>query len=1229
MDILELPKPVIHFLRSLSKENNRYVLTWDISGGSSSVSLTLTWQNADAAARHAAKQAQQYAKREREKKKQQQQQQITTNNDETGTTTTTTSNEICQNKGGDNNKQSKKEESSSTDSYFNENGTNDESVDGAVDNRGNSEHRRMLKKITNESVVNENKDGEIEIDEDDDDNDDDDHHHHHLVGDEKSDNIAKRRDSKKQYRKKDQWNNVKKKKNNQTNFKEDRPNPDMINRKKNSHSSHKRHENKDVLKNKIDISHLYHQHTQEMRQQQQQQQHAVYPLPLQRFIGSPHVSTSHLHNQKKSPQLTSQLRRCSKNCDNRKCPVSPDQCEKEHTIHYHNKYQEQQQQQQQNQRLHHLRQSSQPIMVNDGRSAQFDNRSRIRPEPYDGNMYSQNMRNIKLNNPQSRECRGLSWDEYRHELYRRSSEDVIDNDDQYSSIPNQPTDELTQQQQQQQQYMSVKSISSQSLDRSHRNFLPSLINSNIMYNDPTNVNFNQSHTGYFPPNTFNPIWNQFHIRNQKNTVLHRDNGCQTATSMIVPTTTPTTSATSNNDRVMHFRCIYCSRENTCSTNFITIDDNLSHSTTFNTSNADTKNVKENNRTDNLNRSSHLTGSGSLLNPINSPTYKPNSTTFEVTSSAPIPSSSVTSTSTSNINATAQTSSTVSLERNRKPKTRDVSIMVNITTVKKSISFGPRTIIKEFSENNTMTEITLIDIELLLKYQKCYLNLMREVQMFQSSSPSLSLSSGTPASQLFYPQHPQQSAPHFQYSSLQESSSSANFGWNQARQHPSVGETNLRGSIYNLSPTEHPPSQSQPLHNLTAFNRHISPPTYLVNSPPVPYAESMDDNAKFYGNTYYDKSIDNYYLPPSHHLHQQQQQQHKISPHLSSGPQLFDTQQLPDRPLISHQQLHQQQQQHPQSSIYYGDYNPNMKEHYSLSSPQQQQQHMEQLSPPIIPPQQQQQLPTNSQFYPVQIRNRPYSEQQFLKHSHPLPQQQQQQHLHLAKHESNEYLSNSNHKHRINIPAAYTRTCHGEKDKEKLKEKSQLSNKSSTSLVNKSSVHKYGKNFPTLKYSSSSSPSPIPPPPSSSLAQSVGQSSHKSSSTIAKHHSSSKSHRRLSYGGSKRDFDYSSQQQSSTNDMKNIPNKFTTQLPKEHGKTISKIPTEMKFTRRDKDPSSLNVDPQFIYKDVKGKMKPKLPQRHPKTNDSSTNSSEKKWQSYVSPDYSYSYSSSNTETDDVR
>ena len=44
MDVLELPRPVINFLRTMSKEMHRYSLCWDIYGGSDGVTLTLTWK---------------------------------------------------------------------------------------------------------------------------------------------------------------------------------------------------------------------------------------------------------------------------------------------------------------------------------------------------------------------------------------------------------------------------------------------------------------------------------------------------------------------------------------------------------------------------------------------------------------------------------------------------------------------------------------------------------------------------------------------------------------------------------------------------------------------------------------------------------------------------------------------------------------------------------------------------------------------------------------------------------------------------------------------------------------------------------------------------------------------------------------------------------------------------------------------------------------------------------
>jgi hypothetical protein len=44
MDVLELPRPVINFLRTMAKEGCRYVLSWDIFGGTDTVTLTLTWK---------------------------------------------------------------------------------------------------------------------------------------------------------------------------------------------------------------------------------------------------------------------------------------------------------------------------------------------------------------------------------------------------------------------------------------------------------------------------------------------------------------------------------------------------------------------------------------------------------------------------------------------------------------------------------------------------------------------------------------------------------------------------------------------------------------------------------------------------------------------------------------------------------------------------------------------------------------------------------------------------------------------------------------------------------------------------------------------------------------------------------------------------------------------------------------------------------------------------------
>ncbi|CAF0907873.1 unnamed protein product [Adineta steineri] len=47
MDVLELPRPVINFLRTMAKESCRYVLSWDIFGGTDTVTLTLTWKLID------------------------------------------------------------------------------------------------------------------------------------------------------------------------------------------------------------------------------------------------------------------------------------------------------------------------------------------------------------------------------------------------------------------------------------------------------------------------------------------------------------------------------------------------------------------------------------------------------------------------------------------------------------------------------------------------------------------------------------------------------------------------------------------------------------------------------------------------------------------------------------------------------------------------------------------------------------------------------------------------------------------------------------------------------------------------------------------------------------------------------------------------------------------------------------------------------------------------------
>ena len=44
MDVLELPRPVINFLRTMAKEGCRYALSWDIFGGPDALTLTLTWK---------------------------------------------------------------------------------------------------------------------------------------------------------------------------------------------------------------------------------------------------------------------------------------------------------------------------------------------------------------------------------------------------------------------------------------------------------------------------------------------------------------------------------------------------------------------------------------------------------------------------------------------------------------------------------------------------------------------------------------------------------------------------------------------------------------------------------------------------------------------------------------------------------------------------------------------------------------------------------------------------------------------------------------------------------------------------------------------------------------------------------------------------------------------------------------------------------------------------------
>ena len=47
MDVLELPKPVINFLRTMSSEKEKYLLTWDLYGDGNSVTLSLTWKLAN------------------------------------------------------------------------------------------------------------------------------------------------------------------------------------------------------------------------------------------------------------------------------------------------------------------------------------------------------------------------------------------------------------------------------------------------------------------------------------------------------------------------------------------------------------------------------------------------------------------------------------------------------------------------------------------------------------------------------------------------------------------------------------------------------------------------------------------------------------------------------------------------------------------------------------------------------------------------------------------------------------------------------------------------------------------------------------------------------------------------------------------------------------------------------------------------------------------------------
>lgn len=44
MEVLELPKAVINFMRSISQEMHRYTLFWDINGTDESVALSLKWK---------------------------------------------------------------------------------------------------------------------------------------------------------------------------------------------------------------------------------------------------------------------------------------------------------------------------------------------------------------------------------------------------------------------------------------------------------------------------------------------------------------------------------------------------------------------------------------------------------------------------------------------------------------------------------------------------------------------------------------------------------------------------------------------------------------------------------------------------------------------------------------------------------------------------------------------------------------------------------------------------------------------------------------------------------------------------------------------------------------------------------------------------------------------------------------------------------------------------------